>query len=715
MATKQLSRVIHTLRRAALPYSEPGLSDGQLLDVYIRSRQELAFAALVHRHGPMVWGVCRRILPCHQDAEDAFQATFLVLVRKAASVVPRDMIANWLYGVARQTALKARATTARRRQREKLVPSLPEPVLAQPRPDDDLRLLLDQELGRLPAKYRAVIVLCDLEGKTRKDAAQYFHLPEGTVATRLATARAMLAKRLARSGAGVSAGALATALSQSGAQAALPASVAANAIKAASWFAAGPRAAVEGVSIAAALLADQVLRSMWLAQLKIAAAVLLGVAILGAGAAVVMPRLLPGQAAEQRVADKGERQTQVREETGFWPQWRGPNRDGIVHGVTVPAKWPETLKQEWQVEVGAGVASPVVAGGKVYVFTRHNEDEVVRCLDLLSGKESWRSAPYPAPYKQGAEERNVSTGPRATPSVAGDRIYTRGISGILSCLNARTGALLWRQSCKPNIAAVAPDYGGSSPLLTDGLCIVHAGDGERGGLTAFDAMTGERRWCFAEGYSPMSGSPIVVDLAGERQVVTYSASNAAGVSLATGQMLWRVGSEGVGQPHTTPVQYRDLLILADILQPLRAIRLVKSGKGITAEEVWKSKALPLGYSSPVIAGDLIFGMASRQSGCLFCLDAATGLTRWESDGRQGDYASILNAGSVWITLTEKGRLIVLKPSAMAYEPIAQYQVSDTDTHAHPVFLGDRILIKDAATLRSLRIENEDGNHVIGAK
>src|SRR5437763_4085801 len=114
MATNQLGRVIQTVRRTVLFHEDADRTDGQLLESYVRSREEAAFAALVHRHGPMVWGVCRRVLPGYQDAEDAFQATFLVLVRKASSIMPRDMIANWLYGVAHQTALKARSTAAKR-------------------------------------------------------------------------------------------------------------------------------------------------------------------------------------------------------------------------------------------------------------------------------------------------------------------------------------------------------------------------------------------------------------------------------------------------------------------------------------------------------------------------------------------------------------------------------------------------------------------------
>ena len=154
------------------------------------SKDEAAFEALVRRHGPMVLGVCRRVLRNHHDAEDAFQATFLVLVRKAASIVPREMVANWLYGVAYRTALKARSMIARQRVRERQVTEMPEPEAAEP--DDcwrDLQPLLDQELSRLPDKYRVPIVLCDLEGKTGKEAARQLGWPEGTVASRLARGR----------------------------------------------------------------------------------------------------------------------------------------------------------------------------------------------------------------------------------------------------------------------------------------------------------------------------------------------------------------------------------------------------------------------------------------------------------------------------------------------------------------------------------------------
>ncbi len=303
MATSQLKQVIHTLHRAAAPHEGAGATDGQLLESYIDSREETAFAALVHRHGPMVWGVCRRLLRCHQDAEDAFQATFLVLVRKAGSVVPKEKVANWLYGVAHQTALYARAAAARRSAREKQVTAMPEPAVPQ-ECSDDLPSLLDQELSRLPEKYRAVIVVCDLQGKTRKEAARQFHLPEGTVASRLATARAMLARRLRRNAGQMSGGALAAVLSPNVSSASVPASVASSTIKAASLFAVEQATAAGAISLQAVALAEGVIKTMLLTKLKIVTAVLVVLAVLGAGAFALTQQVQADRSAEKPVAEK---------------------------------------------------------------------------------------------------------------------------------------------------------------------------------------------------------------------------------------------------------------------------------------------------------------------------------------------------------------------------------------------------------------------------
>jgi RNA polymerase sigma factor (sigma-70 family) len=296
-----MNRLIQHIRTGLPDPNGSEQTDGELLERYVARREEAAFAALVRRHAPMVWGVCRRVVPGHQDAEDAFQATFLVLVRKAASVVPRQMVGNWLYGVAYQTAVKARAIAARRQAREKQVTDMPEP---QDRPFHslpDLQPVLDQELTRLPARYRAVIVLCDLEGKTRGEAARQLGVPGGTVAGWLARARAMLAKRLTRRGVVLSGGSLGAALMQYAGPATVPAAVITSTIQAATVFAAGP-AAAGALSAQVATLTEGVLKSMLISKLKLAVTLVLGVAILGLGVTGIALPTTSGQEPKQKEA-----------------------------------------------------------------------------------------------------------------------------------------------------------------------------------------------------------------------------------------------------------------------------------------------------------------------------------------------------------------------------------------------------------------------------
>jgi RNA polymerase sigma factor (sigma-70 family) len=284
MRTGGLRNVLEHLRLA-----DGGLTDGQLLARFLDGRDEAAFAALVRRHGPMVLGVCRRVLGHEQDAEDAFQATFLVLARKAASVAKREAMASFLYGVAYRTALRAKAQAARRRATERQVEEMPHPAVGPPEAQD-WRPVLDRELSRLPPKYRAALVLCDLECKPRREAARQLGLPEGTLASRLATARRMLAARLAKCGVSLSGGALAVALAE-GASAAVPAPWVHSTAKAATLLAAGQAAAV---ATPAALLMNEVLRAMLMTKLKgfgVAAALL--AVLLGVGG---LAYRAPGQA-----------------------------------------------------------------------------------------------------------------------------------------------------------------------------------------------------------------------------------------------------------------------------------------------------------------------------------------------------------------------------------------------------------------------------------
>ena len=267
-----------------------GMTDEELLTCFLDGRDDNALAALVRRHGPMVWGVCCRLLRSHHDAEDAFQATFLVLVQKAATLPNRETIGNWLYGVARQTAVRMRAAAAKRGVRERQVTVLPEPTRAEKYVWNDLAPVLDEELSRLPDKYRVLIVLCDLEGMTRKDVARQLDLPEGTAASRLAAARAMLAKRLARRGIVVSFVLFGAVLPQQSAWASVPTTVIASTIKAATLVAAG-KAAPGAISPTVAALITGVTNAMFMTKLKtgVVAVLVVGLTLAGIGAGVGFP------------------------------------------------------------------------------------------------------------------------------------------------------------------------------------------------------------------------------------------------------------------------------------------------------------------------------------------------------------------------------------------------------------------------------------------
>jgi RNA polymerase sigma-70 factor (ECF subfamily) len=304
MATTPLERVLRDIRGAAARQEAGGLADGDLLELFRARRDEPAFAELVRRHGPMVLGVCRRVLRNAHDAEDAFQATFLVLVRRAASVRPRDRVGSWLYGVAYRTALEARRAAARRRARE--AHALRHPVVDEPLLPSDLWPLLEQELRRLPDKYRAPLLLCDLEGRTRKEASAQLGWAEGTVSSRLARARSLLARRLLRRGVVPSAGAAALVGVGEAARAAVPSLLVKETVQAALLVAAGR--AVGSVPAPVAALMRGVLRAMWMSKLRVVAVVCAGV-LAAAGVLGLVARHTPAAqpaAAPRQVASPAD-------------------------------------------------------------------------------------------------------------------------------------------------------------------------------------------------------------------------------------------------------------------------------------------------------------------------------------------------------------------------------------------------------------------------
>jgi RNA polymerase sigma factor (sigma-70 family) len=277
-----------------------GLTDRALLERFATGRDESAFAVVMQRHGPVVLAVCRRILQNEHDAEDAFQATFLVLARKAAGLRWQESVGSWLYEVASRIALKAKGRAGRQQalERQAEIMGTPEPVSTAAR--GELQSALGEELRRLPEKYRLPVVLCLMEGLSRSEAAQQLGWKEGTVAGRLARARDLLQKRLAHRGCALSAGCLGLALAES--RAAVPAALTDSTLKAVVPFTAG--ATVAGTASAQAVaLANGMLQAMVTAKLKLAAAVILAVGLLGTGTVLVRQVLLPTAAAESSASE----------------------------------------------------------------------------------------------------------------------------------------------------------------------------------------------------------------------------------------------------------------------------------------------------------------------------------------------------------------------------------------------------------------------------
>jgi RNA polymerase sigma factor (sigma-70 family) len=368
MSNAGLRTVLRHLRRVA-GGAAAGCTDAALLERFVATRDEVAFELLVWRHGPMVLGLCRRLLGHEQDAEDAFQATFLALARKAGSIRKREAVGSFLYKVAYRTALRARAAVSRRPVG---VPPGVAPPAPEPEPDlvwRDLRPVLDEELSRLPEKYRAPVVLCDLEVKTHEEAARQLGCPRATVATRLGRARALLRLRLTRRGLALPVGAAALALAPGAASAVVPAPLLDVTLRAVSLSGAAA-AGTQALGSRAAALADGVLREMFLGKVKaVAVAVLLAAGVLGLGTGALLyqvPATEPAQPARQDSDDGVSIQVPSQ-------------RDGVLLFVGTDIRKGE--------KVPADQVVTVKVGGKVKSYRRLRVGDAVEEGQLLARVE----------------------------------------------------------------------------------------------------------------------------------------------------------------------------------------------------------------------------------------------------------------------------------------------------------------------------------------
>ena len=267
---------------------------------------------------------------------------------------------------------------------------------------------------------------------------------------------------------------------------------------------------------------------------------------------------------------------------GDWPQFRGPGRDNKVVGFAVPSAWPKELKKEWKITVGEADGAPVLAGDKLYVFTRVKDDEVVRCLDANSGKEVWTDKNPVGDVQLKGDTGHP--GPRNSPAVGNGKVCTFGIGGRLSCYDAAGGKLAWRKDTN----GTPMFHTATSPLIADGLCILHIGSSGKGGgkgeLVAYDVATGNEKWKLP-GDGPGYGSPVVATIKGVKQVVEQTDANLIGVGFDDGKLLWKTPLV-VGRYQTgTPIIDGDTVICAGT-----AFTIEKSGDTFETKRLWRSES-----------------------------------------------------------------------------------------------------------------------------
>jgi outer membrane protein assembly factor BamB len=380
--------------------------------------------------------------------------------------------------------------------------------------------------------------------------------------------------------------------------------------------------------------------------------------------------------------------------TADWPQWRGPNRDGAAASFAEPKAWPEQLTRKWKIDVGIGYATPILIGNRLYMYSRRDDNEVLAAIDAGTGKEIWQSS-YAAPYTMHPAAVRHEKGPKSTPTFADGKLYTLGMSGIVTAFEAATGKQLWQKPA----SLPGPLYGTSmSPLVDRGLVIVHVGSHNQGALTAFDATTGAVKWSWT-GDGPAYGSPIAADFDGTRQVIVFTQANLVGVSEATGELLWKRPFTTPSTQNTiTPILYGKTIIVSGLNNPVTAFTVAKRGNEWVSENVWQNADVAMYMTNAVLAGDAIYGMSQRNSGQFVCIDAKTGKTLWTSAPRQATNAAIVRAGGLLFMLKDDAELIVAKASPSGFEPVKRYTVADSATWAQPTISGNRMFVKDVSTL-----------------
>jgi outer membrane protein assembly factor BamB len=394
-------------------------------------------------------------------------------------------------------------------------------------------------------------------------------------------------------------------------------------------------------------------------------------------------------------------------QAGDWPQWLGPNRDGSSAEKVAP--WKEAPKVLWRQPVGAGHSSPVVAGGRVFLHTKvkDKEEEEVAAWDARTGERTWH-----ATYPRASFSSQFGNGPRATPTVSGDRVYTFGVTGVLSCFDAATGKVVWHIDTLKDFAAKNLLFGTScSPLVEGDRVLLNVG-GKGASVVAFDKHDGKVRWKNLDDPASYS-SPIIFGDEGKRQVVVLTQQGLVSLNPSDGDLFWRFPLKDLlTESSTTPVHVGDFLIAGSITVGSVGLRLeTKDGKP-HADQVWKNGALTCYFSTPMAVGKdhvyLVTGINPltfrRAQSTLRCIETCTGKELWQKSKVGDHHASLLRTGNdQLLMLDDAGNLMLLEPNPEEYRELCRSQVCGK-TWAHPALADGRLYLRDEKELICLQLK-----------
>ncbi len=410
----------------------------------------------------------------------------------------------------------------------------------------------------------------------------------------------------------------------------------------------------------------------------------------------------------------------VRREVGHhdWPQWRGPGGRAVLAVDELPDPWPSGAPSPlWQVRLGTGWSSPVVADGRVFITDRVAGDERVLAYDAHTGQEIW-SKSHDVDFDPHPVGRQHGNGPKATPVVDQGKVYAVGIAGRLQCLRAVDGAIEWeinypaafgehralainRATVNGTTDVIVPIGGGQgapvplfgytgSPALSGDLLVSSVG-GKRGGtIVAFDKRSGKVVWKSLDEDVSYS-SPVVASLVGVTQIVVMTGPRVVGLSAQEGSLLWSHPFQiQYDESISTPAVGQDMVLVTATGRPLTALRISRDGNKWTKKVAWTSEILSSYLSSMVVHGDYVYGM--NDGGELSCLRLADGKIMW-TGGNQGYYSSPIVVGKRLFGLNERGRLFVLGASPASYQELGASQLTASETWTMPAIVGSRLYVR----------------------